>query len=316
MYEEELPIQAPKLWCYNIDKISDALVYNGFYEIKTFSFLDKNTAQLFADEAELINLQDSSVEFSSLRPTIVASHLKAIKNAQNKSQKNSKFFEIGKCFRNEQGRVVERMVLALTMSEKSTSRNWAKPQKDVSVFDVKSILERLLNMLGINYRLQTSALDYYHPGRSGTYIYQKDTVLAHFGEIHPNLLVKMDINVPVVCFELFLDSIPEFAEQKDKKPLEISQYQPTTRDFSFVVKKSISAADIINAVKKLRIDEIQNMKIFDVYESETLGEGSKAVAFELLLQSRKSTLSDDRITEISNMVSESIKKNCNGHLRT
>ena len=314
--EEELPIQAPKLWCYNIDKISDALVYNGFYEIKTFSFLDKNTAQLFADEAELINLQDSSVEFSSLRPTIVASHLKAIKNAQNKSQKNSKFFEIGKCFRNEQGRVVERMVLALTMSEKSTSRNWAKPQKDVSVFDVKSILERLLNMLGINYRLQTSALDYYHPGRSGTYIYQKDTVLAQFGEIHPNLLVKMDINVPVVCFELFLDNIPEFAEQKGKKPLEISQYQPTTRDFSFVVKKSISAADIINAVKKLRIDEIQDMKIFDVYESETLGEGSKAVAFELLLQSRKSTLSDDRITEISNMVSESIKKNCNGHLRT
>ena len=58
------------------------------------------------------------------------------------------------------------------------------------------------------------------------------------------------------------------------------------------------------------------MKIFDVYESETLGEGSKAVAFELLLQSRKSTLSDDRITEISSMVSESIKKNCNGHLRT
>ncbi len=313
--EEELPIQAPKLHCYNIDKISDALVYNGFYEIKTFSFLDKNAALLFADESELINLHGASLEFSSLRPTIVASHLKAIKNAQNKSQKNSKFFEIGKCFRNERGRVGEKMVLAITMSEKLTSRNWEKPQKDVSVFDAKSILERLLNMLGINYRLQTSAPGYYHPGRSGTYIYQKDTALAHFGEIHPSVLVKMDINVPVVCLELFLDNIPELAEQKDKQPIEISQYQPTTRDFSFVVKKSISALDIINAVKKLRINEVQDIKIFDVYESETLGEENKAVAFELLLQSIKSTLSEERIREISDMVYESIKKNCGGQLR-
>ena len=313
--EKELPIQAPKLHCYNIDKISDALVYNGFYEIKTFSFLDKNTALLFADESELINLQDSSFEFSSLRPTVVASHLKAIKNAQNKSQKNSKFFEIGKRFRNEQGRVVEEMVLTVTMSEKFTSRNWEKTQKDVSVFDAKSILERLLNMLGLNYRLQTVAPCYYHPGRSGTYIYQKDITLARFGEIHPNILAKMDINIPVVCFELFLNNISEFAEQKDMKPLKISQYQPTTRDFSFVVKKSISALDIINAIKKLRIDEIQDIKIFDVYKSEMLGEENKAVAFELLLQSIKSTLSEERINEISGMVSESIAKNCGGQLR-
>ena len=313
--EEELPIQAPKLHCYSVDKISDALAYNGVYEIKTFSFLDINTALLFAEESELINLQDASVEFSTLRPTLVASHLKAIKNAQNKSQKNSKFFEIGKCFKNEQGRVVERTTLVVAMSEKFTSRNWATPQKDVSVFDAKSILEKLLNMLGLNFRLKTSAPGYYHPGRSGTYIYQKDTVLAHFGEIHPNVLVRMDINAPVVCFELFLDNIPEFAEQKAKKPLEISQYQPTTRDFSFVVKSSIQAIDIIEAVKKLRIDEIQDMKIFDVYESETLGEGNKAIAFELLLQSRKSTLSDDKITEISRMVTETITKNCGGRLR-
>ena len=313
--EEELPIQSPKLHYYNTDKISDALVYNGFYEIKTFSFLDENTAQLFADDSELINLQDSSSEFSSLRPTIIASHLKAIKNAQNKSQKNLKFFEIGKCFRNEQGRVVEQRVLAVTMSDKFTSRNWEKPQKDVSIFDAKSILERLLNMLDISYRLQTSAPYYYHPGRSGTYIYQKDTAIAYFGEIHPNILVQMDINVPVVCFELFLDNLSEFAEQKDKKPLKISQYQPTTRDFSFVVKNSISAMDIINAIKKLRIEEMQDIKIFDIYESETLGAGNKAIAFELLLQSQKSTLSEERIKEISGMVTESIEKKCGGQIR-
>lgn len=313
--EEELPIKAPETHYYNVDRLSDALVFNGYHEIKTFSFLDRNTAKMFAPENELIDLQDASVEFSTLRPTLVVSHLKAIKMAQNKSQKNSKFFEIGRCFKNKEGRGIEQEVLVATMSEKLTSRNWRKPQEDVSVFDVKAMLEKLLNMLGLNFRLQIIAPNYYHPGRRGTYIYQKDTVLAHFGEIHPSILTQMDINAPVVCFELFLDNIPEFVETKTKKTLEISQYQPTTRDFSFVVKKSISASDIFNAVKKLHIDEVQDIKIFDVYESEMLGDGDKAVAFELLLQSQKSTLSDIRITEISDMVINAIEKNCAGHLR-
>lgn len=313
--EEELPITSPKMHCYSSDRLADALIFNGFYEIKTFSFLARNTAKMFASDTELIDLQDASVEFSTLRPTIVVSHLNAVKNAQNKSQRNPKFFEIGRCFKNDNGKIIERRTLVVTMAEKSTSRSWEKVQKDVNAFDAKSILDRLLNMLGISCRLKTSAPEYFHPGRSGTYIYQKDTVLAYFGEIHPKVLVQMNITSPVVCFELLLDSIPEVFEQLIKKPMELSQYQSTTRDFSFVVKKSVSASDILNTIKKLRIDEIQDIKIFDVYESETLGNGNKAVAFELLLQSRKSTLSESRITAISDIITTSIEQNCAGHLR-
>ena len=313
--ESELPITEPHVRYYNSDKISDALVFNGYFEVKTFSFCDRKTAELFAPKSELIDLQDTSTEFSTLRPTVIVSHLKSIKNSQNKSQKNSKIFEIGRCFKVENEKAIEKITLVATMSEKFASRNWRKKQEDVSVFDVKADLERILNMLGLNFRLQKEAPSYYHPGRSGTYIFQKDTVLAHFGEIHPTILAELGINGPVVCFELFMDNVPELFEYKIKKPLTMSQYQATSRDFSFVVKKSVSSSDILNAIKKQRIDEIQNISIFDVYESPSIGSDNKAVAFEVLLQSNKGTLQDEQIAEISKKIIDAIAKSCDGVLR-
>ena len=176
-------------------------------------------------------------------------------------------------------------------------------------------LEKILNLCSINTRLIQGAPSYYHPGRCGTYIFQKDTHIAYFGEIHPSILSKLGIEGPVVCCELFFDHIPQLFSYKVKKPLTMSQYQATTRDFSFIVNKSISAGNILDTIKKLRINEIKDINIFDVYESESLGHDNKALAFEVLIQSEKATLSEDQLNEISQKIIDAITKNCNGVLR-
>lgn len=314
--EMELSKKEPITQTYASDKASDALIYNGFYEVKTFSFMDRKTAELFANQESLIDIKDALTnEFSTMRPSLTASHLKSIKNSQNKSQRNSKIFEIGKRFLQKDGKIFENNTLVATISEKLNPRNWRKKEGDVSVFDIKAELEKILNMFGINFRLNNEAPSYYHPGRSGSYIFQKDEVVAHFGEIHPTILSDMELNGPIVCFELFLDKIPEFLEYKAKKPLVMSQYQSITRDFSFIVKKSISASDIQNAIKKQRIEEIQNISIFDVYKSPAIGDQNKAIAIEILLQSAKGTLLDDQIANISQKIIDSVSKNCSGTLR-
>src|SRR3546814_12622898 len=52
------------------------------------------------------------------------------------------------------------------------------------------------------------APDWYHPGRSGTLRLGPKTVLAVFGELHPRSLQAMDIQGPLVGFEVFLDRVP------------------------------------------------------------------------------------------------------------
>lgn len=314
--EKELDKREPVIHSYLADKLSDALAYNGCYEVKTFSFIDKKTAELFAPTQDILEIQDAlTSEFAVLRPSIIASHLKCLKNSQNKSQHDLKIFEIGKQFRKCNGEIKESTVLSGMFSENLKERNWRSKQENVSIFDIKSILEKLLNLTHVNTRLVASAPSYYHPGRSGTYIFQKDTKLAYFGEIHPLILSALGITGPVVCFELFLDHLPEMLDSKVKKPLTISQYQATIRDFSFIVKKSILANDVLNAINKLKINEVKNIKIFDIYESEAIGADNKAIAFEVLLQSDKSTLSEEQINTISQKIIDSISKNCNGTLR-
>jgi phenylalanyl-tRNA synthetase beta chain len=314
--EAELPIKDPLIQTYTVDKLSDALVYNGYYEVKTFSFIDQSTAQLFEEEDKLVKIKDAlTLDFTTLRTTVIASHLKSIRDLQKKSQRNSKIFEIGKRFLKIDDEILEENTLTAIISENFSSKHWRKKQENVSIFDIKEIIEKLLDILNINARLVSGGAHYYHPGKSGTYIIQQGTTLVQFGEVHPTILSEMNISGPIVCFELLLDKIPEFYTNRIKSPITLSQYQPTTRDFSFIVPKSMEVANMIGCIKKLHIKEVKDIMIFDVYESKSIGAEKKAVAFEVLLQSDNSTLAEEQISAISQKIIQTISSTCCGTLR-
>ena len=297
------------------DKLLDALIYNGYYEVKTFSLIDNKTAELFTDNNNIVKISDVlSNEFAVLRPTLIASHLKSIIQAQNRSQNGLKIVEIGKQFIINNNKIAEDKILIGTISDINKYRHWLH-NSELSVFNIKEDLEKILSIIGSNIRITDNAPDYYHPGRSGSYIYHKDTVIASFGEIHPSILSELGIKGKVLSFEIFLDRIDTNKSNKIKKPIVLSQYQPITRDFSFILDKSISASKILECINKLHINEIKDINIFDLYESETFGNEKKAIAFEVSIQSDKETLNDEQIHIISDKIINSITNNCNAVLR-
>ena len=314
--EKELEKTEPIHNVYTVDKLSDIMVFQNYYEVKTFSFVDRKTANLFSSDEKLLEIVDPlTVDFSVLRPSAIASHLISLLSSQNKSQKNSRFFEIGKKFSQKDGVIVEENMLTATVSEKIRNRHWREPQKDISVFDIKEDIERIVALFFDQYRITSTAPAYFHPGRSGAYVVQKDTVAAYFGEIHPSILSALGVSGPVVCFELFLNVFPEVVKKKTKQPIVLSQYQPIVRDFSFVVAQEIRASQIVDAVNKLRIKEIKSISVFDVYESESIGIQKKALTFEVLLQSQTETLSEEKTTSISDKIIDSVFRECDGILR-
>ena len=78
-----------------------------------------------------------------------------------------------------------------------------------------------------------------HPGRSGTIQIGPQNVLGYFGELHPRALEALDAEGPLMAFEVILERIPEpKAKPTRAKPqLELSAFQPVTRDFAFVVER-------------------------------------------------------------------------------
>lgn len=317
--EKELPVIPPKIKEYTEDVIADSLIFSGISEVKTFSFIDEETALQFTSKESLVYIdKPQTIDYAVMRPSLIASHIKALKINQSKSQKNSKFFEIGRSFRQKDGEIEQTNTVTLILSERNISiRSWRKKDFDVSVYDVKEILEKLLKLLKVkNFKISKDKTpEYFHPGRSGTVVIQKDTILAHFGELHPTLLKELDVRGPLACFELYLDVLPEIFPVSKKKQQPLSSYQPITRDFSFILDKEVFVGDIITSIEKLHIKEMMSINIFDIYESDSIGDNKKAVSFEVMLQSFVDTLSDENIRDISEKIINIVSTKFGGILR-
>jgi phenylalanyl-tRNA synthetase beta chain len=159
---------------------------------------------------------------------------------------------------------------------------------------------------------------WFHPGRSGTIQIGPQNVLGHFGELHPRALEALDAAGPLVAFEVILEKIPEpKAKATRAKPvLDLSPFQPVTRDFAFVVDRAVKAADILRAAQGVDRKLITNVGVFDVYEGTGIEPGKKSIAIAVTLQPREKTMTDQEIDALAAKIVAEVSKRTGGVLRT
>src|SRR4029077_7000225 len=109
-----------------------------------------------------------------------------------------------------------------------------------------------------------------HPGRSGTIQIGPQNVLGYFGELHPRALEALGADGPLVAFEVILDRVPEVKQRptRAKPALELSPFQPVSRDFAFMVERAVRAGDIVRAAQSVDRKLITAVTVFDVYEGK------------------------------------------------
>ena len=214
-------------------------------------------------------------------------------------------FEVGPQYRDssEDG---QDLVAAGVRAAKFSERNWADTQRDVNVFDAKA--DALAGLDAIDAPVDSlqafsEAPEWYHPGRSGTLRLGAKTILAAFGEIHPAILTKLDIEGPMVAFEIFVEKIPSRrAKSASRGALSISNLQMVERDFAFIADRSLSASDLIKAVKGADKGHIKEVRVFDVYEGDRIDEDKKSIAISVTLEPQGQTFSDKEIEIICDKV--------------
>ena len=143
-------------------------------------------------------------------------------------------------------------------------------------------------------------------------------MIAYFGELHPLVLKKFGIKQRVVAFEVILDNIPlpRASNDKARKKLELSAFQPLDKDMAFIVDKAVKAADVIAAAKNADRAHITDVRIFDVYEGENLPEGKKSLALAMTFQPVENTFSDTDIEVLMKKVEQAVKSKFNAELRS
>jgi phenylalanyl-tRNA synthetase beta chain len=284
------------------------LASRGLNEVITWSFMSSKIAKAFGLESQNLQLLNPiSSDLDMMRPSIIPNLLEAALRNFNHKHEIIKLFELGPIY-NQSDRVNKTCIAAIRAG-KAFGRNIHLPARDVNIFDVKSDLLSLFEYLNLPDTLPISTENppcYYHPGKFGAF-YLGKTLLAYFGALSLDLLS----GIPAVAFELFIDNIPHI-KPRNKRAF-VSKYQPVSRDFSFILDTKIAAIDIVRAVNKIdKMNLIQDIEIFDVYQGRNIPHGKKSVAFNIVLQATDHTLNSEEINKVSDAVVDAVCRHLGG----
>ena len=305
-------------------KAKRALAARGMLEAVTWSFLAKRQAELFGGgEPELALANPIASDLSDMRPSLIPGLVAAAQNNADHGIANVSLFEVGQVFRGD--RPQDQLTAASGVRRglaKATGigRHWSAPASEVDAFDAKADAIAVLAAAGAPVaalQVVPGGPSWFHPGRSGTIQIGPQTILGHFGELHPRALEALDAEGPLVAFEVMLEKIPEpKAKATRARPaLELSPLQPVERDFAFVVDRTVNAADVLRAAQSADRKLITNVAVFDVYEGGGIEPGKKSIAISVTLQPREKTLTDAEIDAVAGKIVAEVGKRTRGALR-
>ena len=127
----------------------------------------------------------------------------------------------------------------------------------------------------------------------------------------------LDIEGPLVAFEIYLDALPEPKGKggRSKGALNVSGLMPVQRDFAFLLGKDVSAEALLKAARGADKTLISDVTLFDIYEGQGVPEGQKSVAIDVTLQPRQKTLTDEEIDAVAKKIIANVEKATGGTLR-
>ncbi len=164
----------------------------GYQETLTYHLLKQDEKQLIPKN-HIIELEDSKTEYKYLRESLLIPALRILsENTHNEYPQD--IFEMGTVFipdkREETGVREEEHLIVL-----SVPGNFTK---------AKQVLDYLTRMRSQSISLTEAEHPLTIPGRTG-YIKDEDEIVGFIGEIHPFVLSKKGIDVPVSVFEIRID---------------------------------------------------------------------------------------------------------------
>lgn len=301
-----------------------ALAARGLVEAVTWSFISKGEAELFGGgDPRLALANPIASELSDMRPSLVPGLARAAQRNADRGYPDVALFEVGQIFVSDEPEGQKMVACALrrgTARMEGVGRRWDGEARPVDVFDAKADAMALLAALGIptgGLQIVPGGPDWYHPGRSATLQFGPKAVIGAFGQLHPRVLKALDVKGPMVACEVTLDALPapKAKPTKMKPKLALSDFQPLTRDFAFVVGRDVAAAEIVRSASAADRNLITDVTVFDVYEGPNVGEGKKSVAIAVTLQPTDKTLTDAEIEAVSAKIIEQVAKKTGATLR-
>ncbi len=290
-----------------VNTVSDMLTSLGFHEIISNSltagaYYEGSKDYPAANTPKLFNPLSS--ELDSMRQTLLFGGLEAVRRNINHQRNLLKLYEFGNVYRLDPEKKTgapldkysEEYHFALFVSGPAAPESWRQKRKDTDYYVLKSYVDRLLGRLG----LPEAVLDKEELRESDTlqtgliYRHQKEEIVR-FGEVHADLLERLDVEQPVYFAEFRFEPLMRFIAGRRITYREPARFPEVRRDLALLLDKEVRFEDIRALAMKTEKKLLKRVSVFDVFEDPKLGENKKSYALSFILQDPGKTLTDKQI---------------------
>jgi len=312
-----------------IHMLRQRLALQGYQEVVNFGFTDLESERRLvgATEKESIAVVNPIAnQYSVMRSNLWGGLLVNLKANLNRGAARVRLFEAGRVFQRNPNVVEEAgKVAGFEQPQKVGGlaygsfipEQWASANRLVDFFDVKGDLERVLDPL--RFITEAGIHPALHPGRSARV--QLKTVkglvnIGWIGELHPGLQQAYELPQAPVLFELDLESISYIGLPQ---PEELSKFPAVQRDLAVVVRQSISAQALLDAMHASKQPFVRTIEVFDEFKpkagSSSMANDEKSLAFRVTLLNTQETLQDAQIELVMSTLLAAVEKKCAARLR-
>ncbi len=139
---------------------------------------------------------------------------------------------------------------------------------------------------GVELAVRAAETAPWHPGRCAQLRVAEVTV-GHAGELHPAVIEALGLPARTCVMELDLDALP--LTERRPAPV-VSPYPPVLQDVALVVDVAVPAADLTATLRRGAGELLEDVRLFDVYTGDQIGEGKRSLAFALRFRAPDRTL--------------------------
>jgi phenylalanyl-tRNA synthetase beta chain len=287
------------------EQVRNLFSLQGYLETITYSFISPSWLDLIRlgaddDRRKYLRIRNPlSEEQSAMRTTLIPSLLNCMKENLNRKNSNLKLFEVGRVFSIQEGEELpaERKMVAGLLTGLAYGEAWNVAGDEVDFFDAKGTVESLVEWLhvqGVRFR-PAEGIPYFRPFKACT-IGAGNEVIGELGEIHPDVLDGFRVSQGAVVFELSLDSLLKHVGRETKvRPL--SKFPPVYRDLALSVDETVPAEKVIDIIRKMPNEFIEEIILFDYYRGEQIEAGKKGLAYRVKFQAFDRNLTDKEVNQ-------------------
>jgi phenylalanyl-tRNA synthetase beta chain len=201
----------------------------------------------------------------------------------------------------------------LYLSGDTHEDGWRDKGKKADFYLLKGIAARILELLDtvIN-NFEILQLEKFEGGLLGSV---NSTEVLQLGIVNKKLLNRFDIKQPVMFAVFNWQALIQKVEGSKTVFNEIPRFPSVQRDLAIVVPRQLQYDEVEKTVQKIRINKLQDIRLFDIFESEKLGADKKSMAISFTFSDEEKTLTDKEIDDWMGKIINAFEKDLQADVR-